>query len=140
MSKCPVCKATGISVKKNGDLWKHETPEGDKCDNISTVPEIKTNKSVKNETSDKDLVEVSDKSGSDEIKSEPVREKREFTFTITLTKPCNYLQSAEWHASNKRLAEHRATASGESVTGEAQFEGTTDRGRKIVVTYKVPVR
>ena len=143
MALCSVCESTGVPVKKNGDLWKHDTPDGDRCSNIKTEehdngsnllpegPTVVTNDSGEDEEIS-NVVSLSDLSVEEDLTI--------FKFTLTVSNPCPYLGNKSWHESNKQLATNRATQAGKNPVEEARYIGSVERGRKVVLTYEVPVK
>lgn len=149
MASCPVCESTGVPVKKDGDLWKHDSPDGGKCPNINKVlhdtagvlPESTT---LVNNSEEVETVLTEDQlehfsnvvSLTDLVKEDP----RIFKFTLTVSNPCPYLTQNSWHEYNKDLAANRARQAGKNPTAEARYVGSVERGRKVVLTYEVPVK
>ena len=147
MAMCPVCSTDKIPVKKDGDLYKHVRPDGERCENISTNTLVTNESGEPERVLDLDqlneitnVISVKDLTPEPEDVPEAEEADKTFRFTITLTLPATYVNNPSWHQSNKQLAESRARRAGMTPTGEARYEGAVERGRKVVLTYEVPVK
>jgi hypothetical protein len=140
MATCPVCKTDQIPVKKDGDLYKHVRLDGERCDNISTTLEVKNDTGKSESVLDKDQPEEHAESVTNVISEADLPKEKTFKFTLTLTLPATYINDPAWHQSNKELAESRARRAGMTPTGAPRYEGAVERGRKVVLTYEVPVK
>lgn len=148
---CPECGDT-VPVTKTGRLRKHPH-EGETCSGSGQpAPE-----SAVEEWPDDDSDEPTLSVGQDAVNTTDVPERvlppvapapapkptlEGFVHRVRVKAPCPYLEDTSWHAGNQAMAAKAAAAAGRTVTGEASYRGADYSwdGRRIVLTYTVPVR
>jgi hypothetical protein len=170
MAKCETCGTTGLRIRKDGDMSRHDCvtvpednhdiggliPTGIEAVNLSGEAEVvqtldsyvPVSVEADEGVTTPDVIDMDQLFGVPQDQDVPVVEeeipkapkKNFYTFTLTVSHTCNYLNSASWHQSNAGLAASRAVAAGHSPEGEAKYVGSQTKGRKIVLTYEVPVK
>lgn len=137
MAMCDTCGTTGLRRKKDGDLSRHECVPDITVEETTYEPAETLEFETKvEEALVPELVVEETPLPEPIVKVEP----KTFEFKLTVSETCNYLNSASWHQSNARLAASRAAASGHSPVGEARYISSHTMGRKVVLTYEVPVK
>lgn len=144
-----VCGTT-TQTKKNGSPWKHQTPDGKRCElNQRDVPDHESEgfgKTVDHayadvndnpEVSDLGLVETTvEEKVADVVDARPV-----FLFEMNVYSVSSpLLNDKGWHNDNKSLAVSKARKAGKIPTGEAKLLRQDVVGNKVVLAYEVPVR
>lgn len=140
-----VC-GTHTQTKKNGDPWKHQTPDGVECNENSRVP---SNEEVLHDSGYTltQAVEAVNNTGQDEtVLTGPqavdavLADAYLFELRIYNLSPTR-LESQSWHQSNKDLARMAAVKAGFKPAGPVVFhaQSEADAGR-ITLVYAVPVK
>lgn len=146
--KCSKC-GTETGIKKDGDLWKHKTPDGVPCDNVSAsgtnhevaaAPMTFSAESVVNKPHGLTIdVAGVDTPQREKTPASPKKPKNVFVFEMTVEESNPYLGDKNWEASNKMLAYKKAKDSGRSPNGEPVLASIETVGDKKVLRYEVPV-
>lgn len=145
-----VCGTT-TQTKKNGSPWKHQTPDGARCEfNQRDVPDHESagfGKSVDRTYTDVNdnpeitefgLVEtpVEEEKAKDVVDTRPVYRFEMNVYAVSSP----LLNDQGWHNDNKSLAVSKARKAGKIPVGEATLVRQDVVGRKVVLAYEVPVR
>lgn len=147
--KCSQC-GTETGIKKDGDLWKHKTPDGVPCDNVSTAgtnhevaaaPMTFSAETVINKPRGLtiDVAGVDTPKREKETAPSPKKTKNVFVFEMTVDETNPYLGDKDWEASNKVLAFKKAKDAGKRPYGEPVLAHTETVGARRVLRYEVPV-
>lgn len=144
-----VCGTT-TNTKKDGSPWKHQTPDGKRCEfNQRSVPDHESagfNKVVDHTYADViDNPEVSDlglfETTVEEEVADVVDTRPVFSFEVNVYNNMRLLlEDAGWHNANKNMAALKARKAGKSPVGEARLAREDVFDRKVVLVYEVPVR
>lgn len=140
MADKKTCKCgTETNVKKDGNLWKHQTPDGVACDlsqshdNGGLLPEGPT--VAVNDTPEPERVEVP------EVKTPaPVDSGSVFSFEIKVYASNTAQHDDGWHVANQVLVSKKAEQAGHIVTGKPKLVSNETDGRKVAYRYDVPVK
>lgn len=149
---CEACNAT-VQVKKDGDLYKHKTPDGVQCDGVVkhtvtaepmafSVDVDKKQDEVQIDTADAVALKKheDEESGVSDPEPDAVVEATDtYYFSLSVGEPCLFLDDAKWDAGNKKLAAKKAKDAGLRVAGEPKRVGSKVVGRNRILRYEVPV-
>lgn len=146
--KCSTCGTT-TGVKKDGDLWKHKTPDGVACEGSRAVTDhtVEATPMVFSaETSTQkpglsiDVAQVDTSRRAESVSQSRPKTKNVYVVTIEVSANSPYIGEANWESSNKVIAYKKAKDAGEQPSGEPVCAGSEVVGNKRVLRYEVPVK
>lgn len=145
--KCSSCGST-TGIKKNGDLWKHKTPDGVQCDTpqlavdheVDAVPMVfSAETSTKKPGLSIDVARVDTPQFNENQSQNRPRSKNVHVVTLEVSANSPYVGETSWESNNKIIAYNRAKAAGANPSGEPVCTGSEIVGNKRVLQYEVPV-
>lgn len=140
---------TDTFLKKNGDSWKHSTPDGTECLervneelHVPVQPFEKPEPAVNNSGEPEvvlTLEQVEDLSeAADDTEDEADAQVFEWRTKVSSNNP--YLNETAWLVANANLASKAAADSGVRLSEAPQLVEKIDRGEKTILVYKAAVQ
>lgn len=153
--KCNGC-GEEVPVKKDGNLWKHQGLDGSDCnqspkkDHVTSAEPVsfsvdvtKQDQEVSIDSADavlKKRLDDEERGVTEEAPAAPAPVTGStFSFSMTVSENCIFLDDPRWQGENKLLAKKKATDSGLKVVGEPQQVKSEVVGRNRILYYEVPV-
>jgi hypothetical protein len=144
-----VC-GTETHKKKDGSLWKHQTPDGAKCelrvpaednsvvdaaDEVAAeiLPEVESAEEAATTTEADEVPDVPEESG--EADAEPV-----FRYEIRVNNEVCPVNDKSWHDANEALVRSKAEKSKYTVVGPTKLVREDTEGVMTTFVYEVPVK
>lgn len=141
---CDSCNES-VPVKKDGDLWKHNTPDGVPCvpgtDHTTQAAPLAFTADVEQKKDEVriDVADAGSKKTPPEKRADDWGFPNVFLFTFSVSEPCPYLGEPKWEAENKKVAWMKAKDAGKQPCGEPRFLKSEVENNRRVLYYEVPI-